>query len=561
MDDAWLASIMLTAVVVAVFAGLGFNRPSWVRSFTSPSRYRVAASAYIVVCLALMTLVYLVLLVAMWMPSRTWAWSIGAQWAAMVLTLGLQSTAVWHNGPRSWLQRLAGIPQEAYGLAKQLADSACVVAPVLQEEVRTLLLSRGIDSDRDWLPLAQPAHRLLVQMTALFLQVRDWERQPAFRVFCMEAKHDLNTMRQRFDRLTFRVSRAFESIEKLGEMRHLVGVQCGLAPRTLAPGQAGALGDGERDDDIDSLMRRLVSQMIADICEDIVIFHRDVCLITARGLLMTSRNHKQLDAAACGLGLHLDQPRPKRGYGALALTMLALYFGISVQSAQLASSGVEMSASMRAFLITVNVSAALVFAIVPKMHWGFANSGLMRKTPFGFVLGAGVAAALFAAGVNMVVGAIQYGGWSGAMTRLVRGAIYLHMPFLTAFTMAWLVQDHRWGDVGSGRMRRGLDGLVLSAVWLPAWWCARMLRVLVVQSGAWQDLLTQQALFSGMTWALMGAAIGYLLPESVRVGRPRQSASVQPSAFETLASWMRPLATFLPVWRARGPTRSHTRML
>src|SRR5690606_3775272 len=189
MNEPWFASLMLTAVAVAMSGGFGFNRPGWIRSYTTPARYRMAAAAHIGLCGVFMAMVYVALLSVMRLQTGAWTWSVGALWLALLMTLAMRWTHWWRDGPLSWLHKVAGVPRDAHDLARQLAESRCEIRAPLHEDVRALLQSRGIDADGDWLPLAQPAHRLLSQSTALFLQVRDWERQPDLRVFCMEAKH------------------------------------------------------------------------------------------------------------------------------------------------------------------------------------------------------------------------------------------------------------------------------------------------------------------------------------------------------------------------------------
>src|SRR5690606_24617397 len=59
-----------------------------------------------------------------------------------------------------------------------------------------------------------------------------------------------------------------------------------------------------------------------------------------------------------------------------------------------------------------------------------------------------------------------------------------------------------------------------------------MLRLLVMPPQTPQNLLTQQAVLSALTWVLMALIIGYWLPESVRLGHPRRQSDMPSKIFD-----------------------------
>jgi hypothetical protein len=164
---------------------------------------------------------YLLLLVVVYAVLR-WGFAVYARvdastteqppgaliWIAAALTLCVQAVPALSAHLRAWLQRMAGIPGHAQRLATLLADAEFEATASDREIARRMLLSRGVDGECDEFPLAQPAHRLLFKAAELFVQLRHWEDEPRFSRFVFEARNDFDLLRRRFDRLSFRVSRA-----------------------------------------------------------------------------------------------------------------------------------------------------------------------------------------------------------------------------------------------------------------------------------------------------------------------------------------------------------------
>jgi hypothetical protein len=496
----------LASLVVAGFACIGFNRPTWSRSYTSSARFAVALVAHVFLYVMAMIVFYLLLRhVIHWYGGiETALVEAMAILTALALTLTLRVVPSLSVHVRATLQRMAGIPTHAEHFATMLADADFKANPSVHDEAQTMLLGRGIEAECDWLPLALPMNRLLFKATELFIQMRRWEDEAKFASFAVEARRDLHSLRRRFDLLSFRVSRTLTSIERLGEVRLLFS----QTDRKVDTNQ------------LDGLLRRIVADLIADSCDEITSFVDDACLLVARCAMTTYRTRKTRDALVASLGFVL-KPRPIQfAYAALGYGLVMLYVGIWILFLILPPTASDLKFLERVGVVSLIVFGAMVIAIVPKLHWGFANSGLHERTPISFVIGAGICAMLFAIGINLVAGAIFVGGLEGALGRLHRGAPYLPSAFLTAATIAWLVQDHRWRDTQSPGRRRLRDGATLGAVWLVSSVVATFLIAhLQLVDISWMDLL------KGTVGALaLGFFIGYAIPEAVRVETVRTAS-------------------------------------
>lgn len=489
----WAANLVFAFVLTGLLAAVGFNRPSWSRSYTTAARYGLAAVAHVAVYLLLLLVVGAVL-----QRLRVATDAAGTPedvvWAALALTLCVRAAPPLARRIRARMHRLAGIPNHAWCLAKFLADSPIEASAEIQAQARTTLEGRGIDADRDWLPLARPLHRQMFTTTQLFIQLRAWEEAPAFSGFAQEAADDLFRLRQRFDRLSFQVSRTLAAIERLGEMKHIFS-QCAAS-----------------NPDLDDHLRHLVSDMISDLCEDISLFHREACVLAARGILSTQPTRRGRDAAVAGLGFVTVAREPRTVYSVFPHVAALLFMGLWVFFLILPPDDTStLTLGQRIAIIMINVLGALVIAIAPKLHFGFASSGLRQHTPWVFVGAAGVCAMLFAMLVNLAAGALIYGGWTGALRRLAESARYLPSTFLTATTVAWLVQDHRWRLIGTQALRRLGDAGTFGLAWLVS-----SLIALLLSGDPIADLLDGSSLATLFGSFVFGAAMGGLIPEFAR---------------------------------------------
>lgn len=520
-DFPLLFALIIAFTSCAFYASVAFNCPSWARSYTTAARYAAALSAYVLVywltfALAV-TLALAIAAVSFDDPGGGDQLSqAGLVFGALVLTFCARGLL---SRPRSWLHSLAGVPSYATRLATALVASDFVPNESVLQEARVLLRSRGIECESDWLPPARPAYQQLLRATCLFIQLRAWEDDRQFSHFVCKTQNEFNILRRRFERLSFRVARTLIVMERLGEVRYRSIDPATSRILTLdesdgmirlqktadAPGQGGSPSPGT---EVDSLMRKIIMDLITEVCEDIRYFYEDASLLAVRGILATQRRRAGRKASAAKLGFLATHPFPNMGYGVLVPTALLLYCGVSLIFLILPTTRVvDLSRAAAIAIVSLTSFGAMAVAIVPKLRWGFANTGLRNRTPIPFVLGAGMAAALLAALIQLIAGAlINRGGIAGGLHRLVQSFPWLPGYFATAAAVAWLIQDTRWLSTARDLRRRMYDALVFGSVWLAA----------AIVGNAILNRLDLELLTTATASFLFGCVVGYLIPETVR---------------------------------------------
>jgi hypothetical protein len=173
-----------------------------------------------------------------------------------------------------------------------------------------------------------------------------------------------------------------------------------------------------------------------------------------------------------------------------------------------------LTMSQRIVIIVLIVMGSISIAIYPKLHYGFANGGLRQRTPWAFVIAAGALAAAFAVLANLEAGALLFGGMEGGWIRVKQGLPYMPSAVLTAGSIAWLIQDHRYRTIALAHMRRVCDALIFSGVWL----IGSAISFVLLPSALRPPLLPMLAIA-----LVLGAAMGALIPEPVRNPRLRGS--------------------------------------
>lgn len=498
MSGAALAAAL--AIVVAA-ATIGFNTPSWSRSFTTATRFHAALAAHVVVYVVAFMIAFLLLQHV----SRESAWPLVI---ALAIVLAVRAIPPLARLVREPLHRLARISEYAQLRGAALAESPIKASPAIAQSARTLLLSYRIDSSRDWLPPVQPLHERMQRTAELFVAICGWENERRFAGFIRETANELYRLRQRFDGLAFRVARTLSTIESLAELRHLA---CESSARDVA---------------IDRRVKTMVDNLIADACEDVMLFHRDACMIATRGVLATELTSKGRACAIEALGFVKNEPEVLSVYRVFPYAAALLFAGLLVYFVMLptpqprAGGEPTLTTAERIVVILIIVMGAISFSIYTKLHFGFANGGLRQRTPWPFVLGAGLFAVMFAVLVNLDVGALLYGPlvgtWHGALIRVRQGVPYMPSAALTAGSIAWLIQDHRYRAIASARVRRACDAAIFSAVWIAG---SAIAFALLRLAGTQRPSLVQMLAFS----LVLGAAMGALIPELVRNPRIRGS--------------------------------------
>lgn len=493
------STLISVFAITGLFGWIGFNQPSWSRTYTTAFRYNAALVAHVLLYVGTLLVCFLVLGKVFERQG-----DVGMDLALVLPFLAIacvRATRV-SRWIRNALHRAAGMPTTAVHLAERLTIAQLTPNEAIESESRAILANRGIDASCDWLPSAHTVYEKLANATALFLQLRDWLKDREFAGFVGEAAHEFDHLRQEFDRVSFRFARAIASIERIGRIRYV----CSSA-------KAGPPVSSEADEDF----RKLVKDIVADVGEDVNAFYQRACLLLARGILTTQLTESGRDRALSRIGIRESYSEAKLAISALLRAGVLLYVGIwlffIVLPTEISSLNLPLPMKHRVTIITIIVLGALTVAIVPKLYWGFANAGLHDKTPMGFLIGAGFAAVLFAVAVNLGAGALIYGGLEGALRRLREGLPYFPSAFMTAATVGWLVQDHRWLAIATPRLKRMLDAVTLGGVWVAATLIAQWIKYAMGYTGSGERIIGE-----AVGAFIFGGVIGYFVPGLVRIG-------------------------------------------
>jgi hypothetical protein len=485
------ADVVLAWVIVIAMAGVGFNQPSWSRSSTTAFRYHGAQMGHMGLYSVIFFLAYGVF------------WLLGASpfvtWLALLLTLALRATPFTARFLRRRAHGWASIPESVQRLSRVLG-SASISAPAFTGDARLLLTTRGIVLDDDEsIPAVKLAKEKLLAATEVFLTIRSWEDSREAARFSLDMRPSIDLLRHRYDRLAFRAAHTMTSIERLGDIRFLYVTDVGEA-RDTTP--------------MDDLLRRLVDDMTDEMLEDIRAFHTDACVLAARGTLAMRLTRHGRDALIARMGFDLGHKRGPAmgwllaGFAVLVVGSLAGYFVIAPQPANDPQQGLSFGA--RFLLLTLDIFCAITIAVIPKRHWGFANSGLWQKTPKMFVLAAGCFAMASTIAINTGIGAIL-DRTTGAAQGLDYSWVLLPFMFAHAAAAAWLIQDHRWLAVGSGVTRRVRD----ASIWALALAVASLVAIPIILT---RDIAHPFALLPPLmlTSLVFGGFYGWFVPEAVR---------------------------------------------
>ena len=459
----WYSQVFLGFVVLVVFNGKRFGTPSWVRSYTTGANYYLGLLAYFLS----IGFIYFVLTEIVRRAARkvllTSSPDPGIILAPLLIAFAilllfrfrpLSSLEAWF---RNKLYNLIGYPGQAYRLAEVLFGSEYKLSGQLEAEVRSLLLNRGYDPSQNWLPVADPTRDLWFKAAILFHQVRNWERKKGYREFLSNARVEFDALRQRFDQLSFKVSRLFMTVERLG----LLLLPAAATGHGASPsGNPGAVAPPESQEAMETV-KNAISDLLSDLQEDVAFFLRSVCLFTARGALSKTFTSRNCFQRLKDLGFTVETPCPSTNIvllEAFIVFLICLAIPIAV-----AAPGVEDPLPFRTVMIATIQVIALATAILPKRRYGFANEDLHGHPPWPFITGAG----LFALASAMLVGlgfrfvAFSF-EWEDALQDFYCSWPWPLMAFSTAAISALLIQDSRWASTSSLRAKRIKDALVMA---------------------------------------------------------------------------------------------------
>lgn len=553
--DTHTANFAIGLIAVVWLAARRFDTPRPVWTYTRALPYFWGGAAYVLVGVACYAFLFSLLASVIGLEET-------AALAALVLTglaIRFPGAAAVDRWFRAELHRLIGYPSEARRLASAISVAPFVPTAAVREEVRCVLQGRGYDLDNGWLPVAEPMRELWFRAAALFHQVHRWDRDPRFGRFASAARDELDVLRQRFDQLSLKVVRVLETIEELGRL----WIQCDTKPGSAAGAPklnpADTVHQQFRTD-----LRAVVNRLLADLREDVAFFYGNLCLFVARGILAECAlvRSRQRELARLGFKIVLERRKTMLVLAAVfafyfGAFLLAVAYKVSLPEA-LPLNELVRAVAERVPLITKIAlihALAVAVAVVPKQLFGFANENLFGRTPRGFVLSAGLVAVGVALLVHIAFAALSPNGRSVAET-LTRVAPWLVMPFATAASVAYLVQDGRWARIASATGRRLADVLFLVCALGLAICAARGMHSFLREAPWTLETVGRDA------WLItvIGVGIGYMIPNAFRhptargVSRPKR---IPAAAAYAARGRVRPRIQLRlpPADAAVGPTR------
>ena len=475
----WYTSFILGTIIVAIVATARFSRPTWYRTYTTEARFDLAQALF---ALTQMLVFFLVCLLELRIGTAMVVDSESDLWALVMLAPVLIAIAAvivlpmipWlDRWPRAQLQRVAGAPEQGLRLAQMLEAAEFVPSQDVDQETRSLLLHRGVDLTTECVAPAHAVRDQFVRATHLFVQMRAWSAAPRYAGFMAESRNDFDRLRQNFDHLSLKVARTFDHIERIGTVSYLLSSANQTIEETGAHSIAalrlasqGATSEGEN---WETVVRRLIADLLSELHEEIARFMQDARLLAARAVLTTEMTEGRRVKSLEKLGFRMQNENARPSYHVLVVVAAVifatvwLFFAVLAAASPTATTS-SLKLSVLSGLIAVIQAVALAVAVIPKTLWRFANSGLSGRTPWGFVFAAGCTAMVLAVALNVMTPLILGGDWGAAVKRIHESYPWWPAAFITASLTAFLIQDKRWAGFPL-RSRRRLDVVVMGVGW------------------------------------------------------------------------------------------------
>ncbi|HYB08667.1 MAG TPA: hypothetical protein VEJ16_03240 [Alphaproteobacteria bacterium] len=179
-------------------------------------------------------------------------------------------------------------------------------------------------------------------------------------------------------------------------------------------------------------------------CEEL---NYEICDFLAQGILQCARTRRERLRMIREMGFTtIERIRaeisPTKIISLVAIVFLILFFGISIIGALLGhtSNGLGLRLFM-SLMVSMNYGAAIYFAITPKRLWDFANIHKVGMRPvIGYIV-SGLLAVAAAVVISFIFRAVLFLSFEGSLYSFLFSFPWLGMSFVTAVTIAFLVDD------------------------------------------------------------------------------------------------------------------------
>jgi hypothetical protein len=499
--------IVLGSLFVLLHAVHRFNTPPTNRSSTTAARYYGASLVYgALLVVTYLLFVFSPLLAAL---ARTGA-HLSEEWTtyslsdplliALLLTILLPTLPILEpldEWIRKGLRTMAAIPHEAKRLAAEMRRAPYTVPKTVQQRVRDELARQAFDPGDAAFDQTETLHGSWTKLTALILQLNDWEGDRRFSGFVSRFRDDYRRILRRYEQFAPKVRKWFRTA------------------REFTFSNADNVTELAREYQADIL------QQGSDILQELYTF-------LSRGLLKCELTYASRTTRLRTLGFDLSVHRPRLTlnrimmlFGSISLififglTFLQEWLHLFVKAWFHADTETRPTMGLvlsRTIMIAVIYVVATWCAIFPKERWAVARRQPEADRPvFAYFL-ASTAAAVLSLIISFAFGLVTQLNVGEACALFAVRYPWALMSFMTAFVSAWLADDPP-APAGETTQQRRREGLVQAA--------ASVVTAAVVLTWL-SDVATSAALPGGYTLpdpfsamlraAVIGYVIGYNVP-------------------------------------------------
>lgn len=419
-----------------------FNTPWTNRSSTTAGRFFLALGVYclaaLITYLLLVDFPHLVTLLAAGQPAALPAFM---EELSSPLVMALLMTTLLPKLPLlstvdQWILRqlrgMAAIPHEVRRLTAELRRQSLALRPEVREDVRTKLLSDGIDPQDIRFETGSEPAQLWTGVTALLVQVENWESDRRMAGYVERYGEYLTRLRERHEALTPKARACFRLMR-----------------------QSGADEESEKT-------REAVQRYVDAFADDVTAIRKDLLDFISRGILASEFTDAARGNRLAALGF-------TAGTGnSIELTlnqMMSLFavFGILVLSSFALSSGrQDVSQGVllsRVIMISLIYSVAVACVVLPRQSWRIARWEPGMPRPVAFYLLAGLLSVAMTQAISFGFNVALAGSFAAGVDRQSLTFPWSVMTFTTAVMTAFLIDDRPPAHV-SPRVWRLIEGVI-----------------------------------------------------------------------------------------------------
>lgn len=516
--------MILGALLIFIYATERFNTPRTVRASTTAGRYYSVATIYLLVYLLTFYIFskyphFLQLLIddasvkekMREMNSTNTPIFVAMIFSLLVPKIPLISTL--DQRLRAFLHRLASIPYEAIRMSKEVQAMPFEIPAAIRAELRHEVEERNFPVQVDAAENGDAIVRGWMNIAALIIQLRQWERTNPFASFTQERSGQLERIHERYLRLCAATTNAYTLCQQAKSQPDIPALQDAAAgfSRNLRADEKSLHGE----------ICDFISQAILTNC------YR---MQTRRATLEKMGFLASDNMAEEGLSVH-------QGVTLAGLLMMLLLTSLILFSPGANDRNIE-HLLLRATMIVSIYSASVFFAVFPKSRWSFFQYRDGQFYPVASYVLAGIMAMFASMLINLSfrtlinLGNDNVSGVSmslqlawGRFSTL--GYPWITMSFIATLSMAFLIDWNLPESLGA-RTQRFCKAILLMVILLGATQLVYLwLQTLYAQTRITLPVQLPSVMSNS---AIIGWVLGYFVPAWFRRSTaPRRPAIDDPA--------------------------------